>query len=89
MTAYMTMNEIREKYPDEWVFLAKPTKNRHNEVTGGYVILHHPDRAEYLRMMGECPEMPDVHHFASQYTGVAEDELELLPPDAEPEPGAA
>lgn len=82
---YMTMDEIRAKYPKEWVFLAKPTKNSQG-VTGGHVILHHPDRAEYLRLFDACPEIPDVDHYASDYTGEWSDFDEL---DVEPETGAA
>jgi hypothetical protein len=89
MSEYMTMAEIKAKYPDEWVFLANPTTNRYHDVTGGHVLLHHPNRAEYLRMMGEYPEIPNVHHFASWYTGEPKDETEFLPSDAEVEPGAA
>ncbi|MBM3983718.1 MAG: hypothetical protein FJ304_26300 [Planctomycetes bacterium] len=83
---YLTMDQIKAQYPNEWVFLAKPTKNRQNEVTGGHVILHARDRAEYLRQVGEYPEIPDVHHFASQWTG------DLYGRDVnehEPETGAA
>jgi hypothetical protein len=84
---YMTMAEITAKYPDEWVFLANPTTNKQG-VTGGHVILHAADRAEYLRMVGECPVFPEVRHFASWYTGEEKGEV-ILPPDAELEPGAA
>jgi hypothetical protein len=89
MTEYLTMAEITAKYPDEWVYLANPTTNRYHEVTGGHVILHHPNRAEYLRLLGECAEFPEVRRFASWYTGEPKDETELLPFDAEAEPGAA
>lgn len=65
---YMTMDEIRSKYPKEWVWLAKPTSDRQG-VTGGHVILHHRDRAELLRLVGEYPDIPDVDRFASDYTG--------------------
>jgi hypothetical protein len=68
MSEYMTMAEIETEYPDEGVFLAKPTTNRYSDVTGGHVIFHHPDRAEYSRLMEDYPEMPDVRHFASRYT---------------------
>jgi hypothetical protein len=85
---YMTMAEIKAKYPNEWVFLAKPTKNRQNEVTGGHIIIHSADPAEYRRLFDALPEIPDVHHFASSYTGEHKDYWEIYPP-AETEPGAA
>lgn len=67
---YLTVAELKAKYPDEWVFLAKPTLNRQNDVIGGHVILHARDRAEYLRQVGEWNnEDPNVRHFASHFTG--------------------
>ena len=86
---YMTMAEIKAKYPDEWVFLANPTADRNQEVTGGHIIVHSADPAEYRRLVEEYPEIPDVRHFASWYTGEPKDDFEFLPLDAEPEPGAA
>ena len=83
---YLTMAVIEAKYPDEWVFLANPTATR-NKVTGGYVILHDADRAEYLRRAGEWDD-PEIKHLASWYTGEIRGE-EILPPDAELEPGVA
>ena len=83
---YMTIAEITAKYPDEWVFLANPTTSRQG-VTGGYVILHAPDRAEFLRRIGEWDD-PEVKHLASWYTGDPCEGLgEILPADTEP--GAA
>lgn len=84
---YLTMDQIKAQYPDEWVFLAKPTKNRWNEVTGGHVILHARDRAEYLRQVGEWRnDDPSVRNFASHFTGT----FYSTPADeSEPEPGAA
>jgi hypothetical protein len=90
MTEYMTMAEIEAKFPNEWVFLANPTTTRYHEVTGGQVILHAADRAEYLRMVGEWEGDANVRRFASWYMGESGNGVgELLPADAGPEPGAA
>ena len=87
---YMTIAEINAKYPNEWVFLAKPTTTRSNEVTGGHVIIHSADPAEYRRLFEALPEIPDVYFFASWYTGKEhKDYWEIGPTAAEPEPGAA
>ncbi len=88
---YLTIAEIKAKYPNEWVFLANPTATRHHEVTGGHVILHAADRAEFLnRIEAEWPDDTTVKHLASWYTGeIDKGRWEILPPDAEPEPGAA
>ena len=83
---YLTTAEIEAKYPNEWVLIANPTKRRRSqEVTGGHVILHSPDHAEFLRMVGEWDD-PEIKHLASWYTGKFPVD-ELLP--ADPEPGAA
>lgn len=81
---YLTMAEIEAKYPNAWVYLANPTKNRQG-VTGGYVILHAADRAEYYRLIDGWDD-PEVKHLASWYTGDVYGRFES---DAEPEPGAA
>lgn len=85
---YMTIAEINAKYPNEWLFLAKPTTNRQG-VTGGHVIIHSADPAEYRRLFEALPEIPDVHHFATWYSGEHKDYWEIYPPSAESEPGAA
>lgn len=66
---YLTMAEIEAKYPNEWVFIINPTTPGMGRApTGGYVVCHSPDRAEYLRMVGEWDD-PEVKHIASWYTG--------------------
>jgi hypothetical protein len=83
---YMTMAEIEAKYPNEWVLIANPTRRgRSLAPTGGVVVLHSPDRAEFLRMVGEWDD-PAVKHIASWYMGTFPPE-EILPP--EPEQGVA
>ena len=84
---YMTIAEIEAKYPNEWVFIANPTATRYHEVTGGHVILHAADRAEYLRLVSEWDD-PKITQLASWYTGEIKG-IEVFPPDAEPEPGVA
>jgi hypothetical protein len=83
---YLTIAEIKAKYPNALVLLANPTKNRQG-VTGGHVIFHAPDRAEFDRKCDAWDD-PAVRHLAIHWTGEPE-RLEILPPDAEPEPGAA
>jgi hypothetical protein len=86
MSEYMTMAEIEAKYPNEWVFLANPTtRDRSLTLTGGHVVFHCADRAEFLRRIGEWDDST-VKRTASWYMG--ESSLgEMLPADAEP--GAA
>jgi hypothetical protein len=83
--AYLTMAEIEAKYPNEWVLLANPKVTKYQEVLGGVVILHAPDREEFYRLM-EAWDDPEVVHLASRYTGkFPAGEPELV----ESEPGAA
>ncbi len=83
---YMTVEQINAKYPNEWVLVANPTSRRPTHpVTGGCVVLHSPDRAEFWRMV-EAWDDPAVKHTASWYTGKDEaDDIELFAS----EPGAA
>jgi phytoene dehydrogenase-like protein len=85
---YLTMAEIKAKYPNALVLLANPTTTRGSLApTGGYVILHAPDREEFNRLFDAWDD-PEVKHLASWYTGEIKG-AEILPPDAAPEPGAA
>lgn len=83
---YLTMAEIEAKYPNEWVFIINPTHRRKwGPPTGGVVVFHSPDKAEFYRLMSEWDD-PEVKHAASWYTGkdVGED-IEWVAS----EPGAA
>lgn len=51
---YLTMAEIERQYPNEWVLIDSPTtRGKLLEVTGGHVVLHCADRAEFLRRVEE------------------------------------
>ena len=64
---YLTMAEIKAKYPNEWVFLDKPTTNRGSlDLTGGRVVYHSADHAEFLRRIFDFPE---VIEGAGWFTG--------------------
>ncbi len=81
---YMTMVEIEAKYPNEWVLIAAATTaSGSQEVTGGRVVLHSADRADFLRRVEEWRD--DLGKLAAvQYVGVFPDENEdRLPVDSE------
>ena len=81
---YSTMAEIEAKYPNEWVLIANPTtRGRSLAPTGGVVVLHSPDRAEFLRMVGEWDD-PNVKHLVTQYVGKFPEEADEIEP-VEPE----
>jgi hypothetical protein len=80
---YMTMAEIEAKYPNEWVLLAHATTRRGSqELTGGRVVIHCADRAEFLRQVGEWTG--DAGPLgAVEYIGVFPEEAEdTVPADA-------
>lgn len=58
---YLTMAEIENRYPNEWVLIDRPTEDRRTgRVSGGHVVMHSPDRAEVDRWLlalrpGELP----------------------------------
>jgi hypothetical protein len=67
---YMTMAEIEATYPNEWVLIDKPTMKRRNpaKVTGGYVVMHTPDRTEIDRRL-LSPGEGELLSFAVLYIG--------------------
>ncbi len=57
---YMTMAEIEAKYPNEWVLIDKPTSEAGSlAVTGGVIVFHCRDRAEFIRRVFDFPEVRD------------------------------
>ena len=68
---YRTWEEIQKLYPKEWVFLDQITTRRRSEaVTGGVVLMHSPDQAEFIR---RAFEFQHVRHAALLYTGPDDD----------------
>lgn len=55
---YRTRAELESLYPNEWVYLNRPTSaGRSLAVTGGEVVFHSPDRGEFLRRVFDFPEV--------------------------------
>jgi hypothetical protein len=79
---YMTMAEIEAKFLNEWVLIDKPTSAPGSlAVSGGVVVFHCRDRAEFIRRVFDFPEVRDG---AIQYVGrFPEPDDEVIP--AEPE----
>lgn len=74
---YLTMAEIKAKYPNEWVLIDRPVRDRFKSVAGGHVIDHHPERAEFDRRLQAVPAT--VVDCAIRYTGTSNpDEIWLL-----------
>ncbi len=79
---YETMAEIEQRYPNEWVLIDRPTDDRRTgRVSGGYVVMHTPDRAEFDRRLVDDDEFPGVKLGAVLYVGRPPEDADLdLPP---------
>lgn len=82
---YLTMAEIKAKYPNEWVLIDNPKLSRCQEILAGTVVLHAADRAEFDRLWDAWDDS-NAKMLGIWYTG-RYPELEDLP--IESEPGAA
>ncbi len=63
---YLTTDEIKKSYPNQWVLIAHTCKNS-TQILGGKVLLHEADKRD-LALKGKdlIRRYPDVNHF---YTG--------------------
>ena len=43
---YMTFEEMKEAFPNEWILLGDPKEKKGMKVQSGYVLFHHPDKRE-------------------------------------------
>ncbi len=65
MNEFLTLAEIEENFDSEWVLLADPKTDKHNNVKGGIVIRHSRNREEVYQKIAE-----DQHKkFAVLYVG--------------------
>ena len=72
---YLTMAEIEAKYPDEWVLLTDLRVGRSQQLLGGRVLAHDPDRD---RMHDAVMQLPGRETIAVRFTGRPADDEELL-----------
>ena len=63
---YLTIDDIKKLYPNEWILIAYTRKNGPH-ILGGKVLLHEADKRN-LALKGRdlIRQFPDVNHF---YTG--------------------
>jgi hypothetical protein len=56
---YLTWNQIRAAYPDQWVMIRRPNDQRWgHDPLGGWVLAHSPNQEEINRAMDESPVDP-------------------------------
>lgn len=76
MGKVMTMAEINERFPSEWVLLSDPQTDENLEIVNGTVICHSKDEEEVHRKAMELPIPRDIAVF---YTGpFPDDEVFVL-----------
>ena len=66
MTEILTIDEINDRYPDEWVLIGEPETDESLEVLRGKVLYHGKCRDEMLRTANE---LPSPKYFATHFTG--------------------
>ena len=77
---YLTWAEIEKRFPNEWVLIDRPKTTRYQEVLGGYVVYHGPDKLELYR---KVDELPKPFNIAVWFTGPLWEEDEALSPFGE------
>lgn len=72
MSEKLTIDEINQRYPDEWVLIGDPETDKSLEVLSGKVVYHGKDREG---MYQAAKALPSPKRIATHYTG------ELFDPD--------
>lgn len=72
MSEVLTLKEIEERYPDQWILIGDPETDESLEVLSGTVLYHGESREEMLRV---AKDLQSPKRFATHYTG------ELFDPD--------
>lgn len=76
MNDVLSVAEINERFPSEWVLLANPQTDDRLKVLSGTLVCHSKSRDEVDR---EAIGLPSPKHIAVFYTGpVPEEGMELL-----------
>lgn len=56
MTEILTITEINERYPDEWVLIGEPETDESLEVLRGKVLYHGKSRDEMYQAASALPD---------------------------------
>jgi hypothetical protein len=66
MTEILTVPEIEQQFPSEWVLIDQPQTDKNNELQSGKVVFHSKDRDEVYR---RAIAMPAPKRLAIHFTG--------------------
>ena len=70
----LTLEEIQQRYPDEWVLIVEPEIDKYLNVVRGKVLAHSPDRDEAYSQFPLAKGKP----VAIEYTGPIPDDLAVM-----------
>ncbi len=75
-TQVMTIEEIRQTYPNQWVIIADTESDEDFNIIKGQVLAHSPERAQIDQALMDYTQMPSL---AIEYTGsIPEDYAVML-----------
>lgn len=75
MAEHLTLSEISDKYPNQWVLLIEPVTNDDKQLLGGIVAFHGPDADHMYR---EAMKLPKPSRTASFYTGTLPEDVSVF-----------
>lgn len=74
MSEILSLSEIQERFPGEWVLVEDPQTSESLTITGGKVLWHSKDRDEVYRKARELRPK----HSAILYTGKLPEEAAVV-----------
>jgi hypothetical protein len=74
MNELLSLDEIKERFPSEWVLIGNPQTDESLEILTGEVLFHSYDRDEVDRKLMELRPS----HFALRYLGSVPEDMVLV-----------
>ncbi len=74
MSDVLTIDEIKEQFPSEWVLIGEPKVDELTRLLGGRVLFHSPTRDDVYRKAAEL----HLGHFAVRYLGSLPENAALI-----------
>ena len=74
MDQAMTIQDMEEQFPSEWLLILDPKVDQDDELSGGHVAFHSKDRDEVYRRAVEL----QPQDFAFHFTGTIPDDAAVV-----------
>ncbi|MFQ5732709.1 MAG: hypothetical protein ACE5KM_12245 [Planctomycetaceae bacterium] len=71
MTETLTIEEINQRYPDEWVLMGDPETDEEQRLLRGQVLCHSKDRQQVY----DEAQRTTCTHIATHFTGTVPDDM--------------